>query len=110
MPGILRWAVAGCAQWQESGLLIPDAVKEATQEYRLDEDLLEDFIRANLEKDPGGPGVFSQHLYDLYQTYCESTGVKRPWTQTRFSREMKERGYQKEHTRAGAVWHDVKIG
>jgi len=35
MPGILAWAVAGSQLWLSHGLKLPDAVKQATSEYRM---------------------------------------------------------------------------
>ncbi len=109
LPGILNWAIAGCREWLEFGLLVPKPVKEATEEYRRDEDLLDDFIRANIVKDDASEGIYSQKLFDIYLAHCEDTGVKRSWSQARFSREMKERGYAKERRRAGIVWSGIKI-
>jgi putative DNA primase/helicase len=32
-PGILRWMIDGCLDWQRSGLPRPPAVQDATEEY-----------------------------------------------------------------------------
>src|SRR5262249_17389436 len=32
-PAILRWMVDGCAAWQRDGLMVPDVVRQATDEY-----------------------------------------------------------------------------
>ena len=37
-PGILKWAIAGCLEWQRVGLSAPIAVTEATAEYLAAED------------------------------------------------------------------------
>lgn len=39
-PGILRWAVEGCLEWQRSagGLIVPSAVRAATDDYLGDQD------------------------------------------------------------------------
>lgn len=42
--GILNWAVQGCLQWHEHGLETPAAVEQATQQYRNEEDILQQFI------------------------------------------------------------------
>lgn len=43
-PGILRWALAGCLDWQTNGLPAPKAVAVATESYRTDEDTLGRFF------------------------------------------------------------------
>ncbi|MGR3758169.1 MAG: DNA primase family protein [Tranquillimonas sp.] len=43
-PGILRWMVEGCLDYLQGGLREPDAVLEATEEYRHDSDPLRVFL------------------------------------------------------------------
>jgi putative DNA primase/helicase len=43
-PGILRWAVDGCLEWQEIGLAPPPAIIAATDEYLAEEDALARWI------------------------------------------------------------------
>ena len=38
MPKILDWALEGCLEWQKEGLLMPESVVEATQDYKTDDD------------------------------------------------------------------------
>lgn len=44
LPGILKWAVDGCMMWQREGLEQPQAVKQATAEYRSEMDVISAFI------------------------------------------------------------------
>ena len=43
-PAILAWLVKGCLRWQAEGLVEPDFVTDATQEYRKSLDPLADFF------------------------------------------------------------------
>jgi putative DNA primase/helicase len=43
-PGILKWAVEGCLEWQKTGLAAPAAVISATDEYLSEEDALARWI------------------------------------------------------------------
>lgn len=38
LPGILNWMLEGCSKWLESGLNEPEIVREATNEYQVDQD------------------------------------------------------------------------
>jgi putative DNA primase/helicase len=38
-PGILRWLIKGCLDWQENGLMRPKSVIQATEAYFEDQDL-----------------------------------------------------------------------
>jgi len=44
LPGILAWLVEGCLKWQQQGLALPFAIKEANRMYQREEDLLADFL------------------------------------------------------------------
>jgi len=41
---ILNWLVGGCLAWQEKGLDVPDAVRGATEDYRMEMDHVRDFL------------------------------------------------------------------
>ena len=42
--GILAWLVRGCLEWQQQGLCPPEQVTSATEEYRLGEDTITQFV------------------------------------------------------------------
>ena len=43
-PGILRWMIEGCLDWQANGLIRPAVVTASTAEYFDDQDLLTQWI------------------------------------------------------------------
>ena len=44
LPGVLAWAVEGCALWRQNGLTPPGAITTATKEYRQESDVIASFI------------------------------------------------------------------
>lgn len=42
--GILAWLVRGCLDWQHNGLKAPAMVTQATEDYRLKEDTISEFV------------------------------------------------------------------
>jgi putative DNA primase/helicase len=52
LPGILAWLVEGCLEWQRDGLKPPRIVTEATEKYRMDEDMIGDWIDECCIRDP----------------------------------------------------------
>ena len=42
--GILNWALEGCLEWQNTGLVAPSAVVYATNEYRDEQDIVTQFL------------------------------------------------------------------
>src|SRR4029078_11141059 len=39
-PGILRWLIQGCIDWQANGLVRPEAVAKATENYFEEQDVM----------------------------------------------------------------------
>ena len=47
--GMLAWMLQGCMDWQEEGLPRPEAIAEATDDYRENEDFVGRFIKERLQ-------------------------------------------------------------
>ncbi|EFK11241.1 phage/plasmid primase, P4 family, C-terminal domain protein [delta proteobacterium NaphS2] len=76
-PGILTWLVRGCLQWQKMGLCPPEKVLAATEQYRRDEDFLQDFIDEYCFVDPSETESAAD-LYDAFKGYWTSNVSKKP--------------------------------
>jgi len=87
--GILAWLVRGFLEWQKTDLNPPAIVREATQEYREDEDIMGYFLRDCCIIDQFKQ-VSAADFYKAYTTWCSENG-HRPITGTKFGRLMKER-------------------
>ena len=70
LPGILRWAIDGCLEYQKGGLGAPDEVMLATLAYRQDSDPLASFISACCDL---GAGLMSRptEMADAYQEWAK---------------------------------------
>lgn len=68
--GILNWMLEGLAMWRADGLGMPDAVKQATNEYRTEMDILTEFIDecCCIEKTAE---VTVKALYEAYKQWCD---------------------------------------
>src|SRR5262249_33653357 len=106
-PGILRWAVEGCLEWQRHGLGTPAAVRRATQEYRDEQDPLGAFIRAGGCVDPSTSGGAAA-AYEAYAGWCQGAGDD-PVSQTTFGRALAERGFSKKTTKHGVYRLGVRL-
>lgn len=93
-PSILRWAVAGCLDWQRNGLQAPDEVSRATEGYRADSDLLGEFISECCVTGEHYE-VQAKVLYARYKAWTEERG-EFVETQTRIGLRLAERGLRKE--------------
>ena len=95
-PGILNWLIEGVRIYLEEGLVIPEAVAKATQDYRDEMDPTANFCAACVSPSPGGR-VAAKDFYHAYVEYTTDQGGK-PITLTRFGMTMK-RKYQREDGR-----------
>jgi putative DNA primase/helicase len=102
LPGILRWAVQGCLDWQRDGLGAPEAVKQANDAYRSESDVLAGF----LEECTVRMQTAEVQSGRLYAAYREWTGVngERAMTGTMFGRKLGERGLD-SYRRGGKVYY-----
>ncbi len=74
LPGILRWAVDGCLAWQRDGLAEPAVVRDATDVYRAEQDLLAQFIADACVVGPTNR-VSQQALRAAYDDWCRANGA-----------------------------------
>ncbi|MFW5735282.1 MAG: DNA primase family protein [Oceanidesulfovibrio sp.] len=105
--GILRWLVEGYLEWCEQGLDPPPYVRDATAEYRRDEDYIADFLEARcVVDDRVWPGMTpdeylsleramqtqSARLYEEFKEWAvDEAGFKKAPAHAKFSRDMKRR-------------------
>jgi putative DNA primase/helicase len=108
-PGILGWLVAGCRRWQREGLkAVPESVTAATDEYRMESDLLGDFLE---EKTVRGQDCFASttSLYDVYLQFCEATKEKRPIGKIDFTRRLGGYGFRSDKVGGIRGWWGLEI-
>jgi putative DNA primase/helicase len=101
-PAILRWAVQGCLEWQQSGLRPPTEVMAATDSYRVDMDTLAQFID---ECCTAGGKVKASDLYDSYKHWSQLRGDD-VLSSTKFGTRMTDK-HEKRKSNAG--WSYVGI-
>ena len=80
LPGILADAVRGCLEWQRAGLGEPVAVRDATDAYQDESDVLGEFCRLYVsfkprEPNEPPPSVARKTLRCVYETYCDENGL-----------------------------------
>lgn len=105
LPGILAWAVQGCAKWGKYGLGMPAAVKKATGQYRTAMDTVGVFLsECTLEGDGVGFEISAADLYKLYEQWAEENGEHSKMPKRHLGLKLKERGYRSERRHSGRFW------
>jgi putative DNA primase/helicase len=109
LPGILNWAIEGCINWQNHGLTPPQAVQDATQNYRQEMDTLADFLAECCIMAPETSALAA----DLYKKYCgwaEENGEKKPFSQKVFGTALAERGFERTRAHGGKkLWKGIRV-
>jgi putative DNA primase/helicase len=99
LPGILAWAVRGCQAWQRDGLGLPPEVQRATADYRLEMDVLANFLEDCCLLKPAAQ-VTAQALYQAYAGWCQAN-AEPPLAKRTFGRRLKDRGFHPQKGTAG---------
>jgi putative DNA primase/helicase len=94
--GILNRLLDGLRDWLDHGLILPDEVVAATEQYRSDSDPLGRFLDACTVLDASSR-VQSSALHRLFVAWAKANG-EREWTATGLGRAMKERGFTSLHS------------
>ena len=105
--GILNWALAGYADWQQQGLDPPEQIKIATKSYRCDNDTVGQFIEACCIEDATGK-IAASELYDAYKTWCFGSGFE-PISNVCFGKELRRHGFESIKGRSGNAWGGQKL-
>jgi len=102
-PGILRWMIAGCLDWQANGLIRPASVRVATDAYFSDQDLMGQWIEDCCTVAQGEQRVWdvSAELFDSWTEYAVKAGEE-PGSKKAFGQSLQRRGFE-PHRFAGGV-------
>lgn len=107
LPGILRWAVQGCLEWQRNGLKPPAIITDAVRQYREESDTLGKFIGECCQiRKPAQ--VRSSVFFQRFQQYAELVGER--WIPCRdLPHEMQRRGFDWKRTNTGGVYFGLEL-
>lgn len=109
---ILAWAIAGCTQWQASGLDVPHTVTAATDRYRADMDPLAEFLEDHCAFDPQ-QWVIAGDLRAAYEEWCKDQGLRHTMSMRNFKQLLEERGCIADKPRINGkstrIWRGIRL-
>lgn len=110
LAGILAWAVRGCLLWQTVDLSLgntPPAVRQATDEYRSDMDLLAGFLdecctlgETELAR--------SNEIYVAYSDWSKANNEK-PRSARWLAQQLGERGFDRGRDKQSRFWIGISV-
>ena len=108
-PGILRWAVEGCLEWQRrGGLFPPTEVQEATEDYRNEMDKLKDFLEDECVL-ASHARVSTAGLWKAYEKWGEEQGEKYLLNRRRFKQQLEKRDIKQGRTMKERFWQGIGL-
>jgi len=108
LPGILNWAIAGCREWQESGLMPPEKVRVEVSNYRQEQDIVAQFLDECCEID-GTAETPNSRLNQAFSEWCKQNGQRRidgRW----FGRRLNDMGYRTRKSGSERYRLGISIG
>lgn len=110
-PGILRWMINGCIDWQENGLVRPQQVLAATNEYFSEQDTFGQWISEECRTDTGAAKDWetARDLFENWSAFARAAGED-PGTQKRFGDELGKRGLRRDQRRVEGKTPKVWVG
>ncbi len=107
-PGILNWALLGLQRLNARGRFnVPQAVQDATEEFRLTNDVPAMFVADRCYQGSGFK-VSSSGLYSAYSAWCLANGHK-PQSSTSIASDWKRLGFVKTKQTSGMIWEGVDV-
>lgn len=106
LPGILNWAIRGYAKWRRQGLAPPACVRAASEEYRDEMDLLQQWLEERCVLDPDS-SARAQDLYFSYSFWTDQQNITL-MSQPAFGRKLGDR-FKKTRRSAGNVYLGLRL-
>lgn len=105
-PAILDWALEGALLWQKEGLEMPDSIKQASQSYRQEMDVLESFIGDVCNVSPGAKARAGE-LFSEYKDWAKEN-EEYLMSKQKFGQKMKEK-FEYKRDSSGRYYDGLKI-
>ena len=106
--GILKWAIDGAMMWQREGLNPPEVIKQASQDYREEMDVIEAFISESCVVGDEFK-VKASELFDAYKKWADETNNWEGMSNTKFGMEISKRFKKRRSNGAYYLGLDLKI-
>lgn len=106
-PGIFRWMLDGCLEWQRIGLADPERVMAATTEYLEQQDVLGNWLEECVQI-PARGAVRRGDLYRSFKAWAEEAG-EYVLPQKRFITAMESRGHVARMLKGIAVYDGIGL-
>ena len=105
--GILNWMLEGYNLWKNEGLGDTEKIREATAEYRDENDVLRDFLEERCIEDPNA-SISKKELYQAYVDWS-TFNTEKTLSKGTFLRLIEERGYKSYRSNKERGWKGITL-
>ena len=104
IEGIFLWCLEGLRMYNEEGLEKPDAVIQATADYKQEMDTISKFLDECTVPSFAG-SVKAKDLYNVYTKWCDDNGEYK-LTNTKFGQEIQKR-FERKRNNSGYFYSGI---
>ena len=105
ISGVLNWAITGWMKYQAAGIIKdPKVVRDATAEYRAEQDDFQQFIDDFCVIAPYA-SVNSSRLLEIYREKMKDSG----YSHRRLAENLRRKKFAVEHGRNGNIWRGIGV-
>ncbi|MET7738911.1 phage/plasmid primase, P4 family [Streptomyces sp. NPDC005385] len=104
---VLAWALEGYRKFLTKGLMMPEAIQNATNEYRLSSDTYGQFFDECAERGVG-LRVKARDLWSAWRSWCALNGHE-AGDEREFAKDMSGRGFQKIKPKNVATYVGIRL-
>ena len=107
-PGILRWMIDGCIDWQKNRLVRPRSVALETDHYFEDQDMFSHWLDECCAAEPGNSHkrATSTELFKSWAEYAKGAGAE-PGVQVSFGEKLRNAGFEPYRTTKERGWTGI---
>jgi putative DNA primase/helicase len=105
--GILNWLLEGTGRWRRERLKVPDAILNATDEYRGEMDVIGNFLKECCVQQPGVT-IRIRELFKAYQVWCDENN-EHAVSERFFGLHLKEMGFEQGRTSEARFWNGLGL-
>jgi putative DNA primase/helicase len=106
-PAILRWMIDGSLEWHRVGLMVPDAVRNATDSYFDDQDTVAQWIEDWIVRDVYAFTTTTK-LFKCWKLWCERTN-NFCGTERAFSDDLEDHGFERDRRKYGRGFKGIAL-
>lgn len=107
-PAILAWMVAGCLEWQaHGGLQEPESMREATKDYRADQDSFQEFLDECCEASEESTRTMA--VLERYRVWSSRQEGVEQLSQRSIGTRLEEHGFKTKRMSGGKVVIDLTL-